>query len=324
MLLVALCFAGTAALHAGVRVREESTPALDQPVDAAESAALFVGIREFPEDPTLTRVEYAVDDAIDLAYLVAIERPLVRPDRVVLALSGEPQKAESKQRFARLKTAGGRIEAAGHTNILKSLRQQANAVGKNGLLIVAFATHGINDGGMQRLLTASSLLQDPEISVTDAKVRDIVSSQDVERALILIDACRERLTTDIRAGGASPRSAAVELMKELGKFSGHVVLSAAVAGQYAYDDNAKRNGVFTAAVLDGLRCAAGTDANGFVTVETLNAYVEESVLTWIQQNRDRDARRATQLSVEGQAARMPLSACGSVSGTARARRPPSD
>lgn len=311
-------FALTAAMHAGVRI--VTAPVPDGPADIAQSAGFFVGVREFPEDPALTDVAFAVDDAIDLAYVVSFEHPLVLPHRVVLALSGEPQKAESKQRYERLKAAGAMVHPAGHTDILKRLRDQAKAVGRNGILIVAFATHGVNDGGMQRLLTATSLMPDPEISVTDLKVREIVSQQRVPRALILIDACRQRLTSSVPAGNASSRAAGPELMQEIGKYSGQIVFSAAYPGAWAYDDPALQNGVFTAAVIDGLRCKAGRDENGFVTASALSRYVEKRVLTWIQKNQNPEARGATQFLVEGGAAMMPLSSCPDLSGRARASR----
>lgn len=51
---------------------------------------MFVGIRRFTHDADLDPVRYAVDDAIDLAYAVSLDRsvPLIAPDRVALALSG--------------------------------------------------------------------------------------------------------------------------------------------------------------------------------------------------------------------------------------------
>lgn len=309
LLYVGISLSVCVAASAGVRVVTDPRPS--GPAVSAESAALFVGIREFREDATLTDVRYAVDDAIDLAYLMAIELEpaLVDPKRVVLALSGEPHKKDSQTNLELLMRAGASVQGAGHADLLKQLRRQAAAVGKNGLLIVAFATHGINDGGTQHLLTSTSLLQDPETSVTETKIREIVSRAHVPRALILIDACRERLTSDIRTGGASPRSAAARLMEELGKISGQVVLSAAAPGGYAYDDDSRRNGVFTASVIEALRCGAGTDDKGFVTVDTLSRFVEERVVTWIKTHRDPEARRATQTSFEGRAAHMPLSAC---------------
>jgi len=64
-----------------------------------ESTGLFVGVRDFPHDPMLT-VPYAVDDAVDLAFLFALDQRvgLVPPRRVVLAISGQPQKDESDRK----------------------------------------------------------------------------------------------------------------------------------------------------------------------------------------------------------------------------------
>ncbi len=118
------------------------------------------------------------------------------------------------------------------------------------------------------------------------------------RALILLDACRERLTRAARNGDADRRSAAA-LLRDLAAVDGVAVLAAATAGGYAYDDEVRRNGVFTAAVIDGLKCGAAIDTRGFVTVDTLSNYVQERVLMWIRKNRDPEAKKATQLQSDG-------------------------
>lgn len=41
--------------------------------DPKQSAGLFVGVRLFPHDPALADVRYAVDDAIDLAFVMALD-----------------------------------------------------------------------------------------------------------------------------------------------------------------------------------------------------------------------------------------------------------
>jgi hypothetical protein len=86
--------------------------------------------------------------------------------------------------------------------------------------------------------------------------------------------------------------------------------SAAALGEYAYDDSVLQNGVFTAAVIDGLRCGATADGRWFITVDALVNYVDDRVLTWIQQHRDPGARKATQLISEGRSRMLPLVTCG--------------
>jgi uncharacterized caspase-like protein len=299
---------------AGVRPVPRDAARADAAVAPDESAALFVGVREFPDDDTLAEVRYAVDDAVDLAYVLAIDgKPrLVDPRKVVLALSGEPQKPESRERLQLLRAAGAQVQSARHADVLKLLRTQSNAVGVNGLLIVAFATHGISDKGTQYLLTASSLLRDRETAIPETKIREILEEANVPRALILLDACRQRLATNTRAGIPDPRSAAA-LMQTLGTLTGHVIFAAAAPGEYAYDDDTLRNGVFTAAVIDALRCNATHNGNGYVTVDTLSLYVEDRVLNWIRKHRNPRQRQATQLQSQGRSRSMPLAVCGASS-----------
>jgi hypothetical protein len=102
----------------------------------------------------------------------------------------------------------------------------------------------------------------------------------------------------------------------MGLTAGQVVLYGAAAGQWAYDDDNRQNGVFTGAVLDALQCRAGSDGKGLVTVNELSEAVERDVLRWIRTNRDPSIRNATQASIDGAARAMPLATC--------ARRPPSD
>ena len=82
--------------------------------DREQSAALFVGVRRFTRDSTLAPVRFAVDDAVDLAYAFALDPnvALVPPHRVVLALSGQPEKAESKKRLEELKAAHATVTGA--------------------------------------------------------------------------------------------------------------------------------------------------------------------------------------------------------------------
>ncbi len=278
--------------------------------DRQQSAALFVGVRRFPYDKTLTEVRYAVDDAVDLAFVFALDERvrLVDPGRVVLALSGEPQKPESQQNLDRLVAAGAKVRPAGQADIITALEEQVRAAGRNGVLVISVATHGVSYEGTQHLLTATSLLPHREMTLSESKIRDLAGRSDAARSLILIDACRERLSDDRRNGEPDLRSAASLIRSMLG-MHGQVVLSAAAAGQYAYDDDSRRNGVFTAAVIDGLQCEAPTDERGLITVDTLSAFVEERVVTWIRKQRGISIARATQVTYEGSTKNMPLAEC---------------
>lgn len=278
--------------------------------DAAQSAALFVGIRQFTNDPDLTEVRYAADDAVDLAFAFAMGRsvPTVPPDRVALALSGEPQKPESRERLEKLRAAGASVHPAAQTDILTLLERQARLAGKQGILVVSFATHGFSAEGEHYLVASSSLLPHKETSLSLSKILDITTASDAMRSLIFLDACRRRMTSGLRDADADARSAA-PLIDALGRAHGHVVFSAATRGSYAFDDEERRNGVFTAALLDGLQCSAAGDARGLITVQSLADYVNERVLTWVRKHRDSKAAGGIQLTTDNDSRSMPVALC---------------
>jgi hypothetical protein len=234
---------------------------------------------------------------------------------VTLALSDEnPRKEISKRRLAELRRKGAIVVPPTVSQVLRLLNRQAGTVGANGIFIVAFATHGFSDDGDQYLLAGNSLFREPNTAIPAARVLDIVAKSSATRSLVLIDACRERVRRQ-RSSIPEPLSAA-PLIQRMGLSAGQVVLYGAAAGQWAYDDDLRQNGVFTGAVLDSLRCRAAQDGNGLVTVNELSETVEKHVLTWIRINRDPSTRNATQANVDGAARAMPLAICS--------RRPPAD
>lgn len=161
--LFACCVAAQVAVAQdgrSVHLPEEPPQQTSQSFEPSQSAALFVGIQRFTHDSDLEPVRYAVDDAIDLAYAVSLDRdvPLVAPDRVALALFGDAQKEASRRRLAKLKERGAIMQPAGQTDIVRLMEDQAKRVGKKGILIVGIATHGFSDDGLHYLVASNSLL----------------------------------------------------------------------------------------------------------------------------------------------------------------------
>jgi hypothetical protein len=288
-------------LGRGVRLPPPAPVERPTEFDRAQSAALFVGVREFPHDPTLPQVQFAADDAVDLAWVFALEPrvSLVMPHRVVIALSGAPQKEKSRERLAQLVAAGARIEAA--IDVAKLLEQQATAVGSGGVLIAAVASHGFSSEGATYVLAASSVFDERETSVATAKLLEIAGT--APRSIVILDACRERQ-------GTRAPVAMTPVLEGITESAGQAVIS--ISGRYAYDDFHARNGALTAAIIDGLLCKASTDVRGVVTVETLWMYVEQRLLKWVRKNREPNAVTATEVKMSGQTKTMPLAACSTV------------
>jgi formylglycine-generating enzyme required for sulfatase activity len=289
--------AGTAASEAVYR---------RQGFDPRASTGLFVGVSSF-EDERFSTVPFAVDDAVDLAYLFAVELKLLLPKRATLALSGEPQKAETRERLTELLEQGARRIRARQTDIYRGLMKAARASAPEGLFLLTVATHGLTDQGGDFLIARDSL---PErmvrTGVAVGELFDDVTKAPAGRRLVLLDACRERLSERTRSLGATAMAAS--FAEAIARASGQVVLSGATHGGYAYDDETRGNGVFTGAVLDGLRGAASADPQGLITVRTLADYVQAQVAAWVQRHRPdhAEASRGIGQRIEGPAGSLPL------------------
>jgi hypothetical protein len=275
----------------------------------AESAGLFVGIRDF-DDPEFIEVPFAVDDAVDLAHLFALELDLIAPQKVILALSGDPQKARSADALQALLQAGAQRVAAQKSWILRHLLRQRNATGQRGVFVVAFATHGFSDQGQDFLVGQDSVrgfIHDTGIKVD--LVFDQAAQATAPRRLVLLDACRERLSQARASGRPEPESAMGQAFaKAIAQAKGQVVLSGTTLGGYSYDDAQLQNGVFTASLLDGLRGKAPANAQHLITAQTLADYVDGRVRQWVRLNRPQHAHLSNGMSqkFEGPAAAMPL------------------
>jgi hypothetical protein len=271
------------------------------------STGLFVGIREFPHDHLL-EVPFACDDAVDLAYLFVFNQrvALLPPRRVVLAISGSPQKEESKQRLRELEQAGARIvRNVSAADILDLMKVQAARAGQEGLFVLSIASHGFQQNGDPYILGSTSDFGSPGTALRAATIFDVAAQ--AGRSLIFIDACRDRVQQGSRGAAPDPAAAAPHIRRMKG-VHGQVIFYAAAPGGYAFDDPVQQNGVFTKAVLDGLDCEASAP-NGTVLVETLHTYVDREVRHWIRDNKNRTVDAATQVSMEGRTGNMPLCEC---------------
>ncbi len=253
--------------------------------DIADSAALFVGVRLF-RDGQYAEVPSAVDDAVDLAHTF-VNLGLVTPDKTLLCLHGEARKPESAERLAELKDLGAKQRKAGVTDIYDALDRQRIECGEHGIFLVGVASHGMSHQGRDLVLAADTVpSQLLRTSVEVTEIFKTVGMAKAPRRLVLLDACRERLEAEGRSatGGESGSPMSDTFAKAIAKASGQVVLSGTVSGGYSYDDTHRGNGVFSAAVIDGLSGKAPGDERNLITVETLAAFVEDQVQDWLAKN----------------------------------------
>ncbi|MCP4655928.1 MAG: formylglycine-generating enzyme family protein, partial [bacterium] len=168
-----------------------------------------------------------------------------------------------------------------------------------------FATHGFHEKGGDFLVASHSrrrFIQRTGVAV--GEVLSVAAQAPAPRRLVLLDACREHFSSERGSGPAMSSSFA----KAIAAAEGQAVLAGAAVGGYAYDDFDRRNGVFSAALIDGLRGAAPADERGLITVATLADFVNDRVLTWARANRpDLVGRtRGIEKHFDGVVERMPL------------------
>lgn len=279
----------------------------EQRFDAAQSAALFVGVRLFKQSQ-FTEVPCAVDDAVDLAHLFA-SLGLVKPARTLLCIAGEPRKKDSQTRLEELTAEGATCSTASITDIYCAIDRQSKKCGEQGMFLVGIASHGLSHEGTDLILAHDTVYEMPvRTSVQVTEIFNAIMRSKAPRRMVLLDACREHLEGGVRSTAevATGQAMSDSFAKAIGNATGQVVLSGTVSGGFCYDDPERENGVFSAAVIDGLCGEAQGDERNLITAETLASYVDARVQTWVRNKTSDHVSRGIGKNFDGMCASMPL------------------
>jgi formylglycine-generating enzyme required for sulfatase activity len=227
--------------------------------------ALIIGVDQYA-DASISPLEGASNDANALAD--ALIRYAGFPDDQVILLASDqpPQRQPTRE------------------EILLRLSNMRGAVPKDGLLLVAFAGHGIERNGQAYLLPSSAriygdveLLQDTSISVT--RMKDAIRAVGVRQVVLLLDACRNDPASG-RSDSINPLTGSYTRGFDFNERNSAVTAFATIyateVGQRAYEYKEKRQGYFTWALVEGLQGAAA-NKHGEVTLSQLIRHVQESV-----------------------------------------------
>ncbi|NNJ27745.1 right-handed parallel beta-helix repeat-containing protein [Alienimonas chondri] len=262
--------------------------------DAAPTggAGLFVGVNEF-SDPSgkVGNLRFAVNDAVELAHLFALELRLIPAANCTLALSGEPEGETAKAHLAALKAAGATVTTAKAVAILDAL----DAVSRRGrtesdLLIIGCSSHGFSEGERAYLMP-----QDGRFAFLDRTAVPLETLEGTVRRskaghrLLLIDACQDRVSATRGLGGRQAATAMSNTFAAaLAKPTGQAKLASCEVGQFSLELPSLQQGVFTAALLDSLRGGASdADGDGFVRLAEVQTATTARVSSLIADyNRD--------------------------------------
>lgn len=249
--------------------------------------ALIIGIDGY-EDPQINRLEAASNDAKQLAAALISYGGFPRDQVIILTSDGLPRNRPSRG------------------NILRRLSNLQGVVPAEGLLVVAFAGHGIERGGRAYLLPGDAQMSEnlallEETAINVEVIKNWIRHTGVRQVLMIIDACRN----DPIAGRGDEENVLTEAYTRGFRFdvrnqevTAFATLYATDIGHRAYEDRERKQGYFTSALVEGLKGGAANE-NGEVTLGRLVRYLEETVPKQISRDLGKDKNQRPFAVIEG-------------------------
>jgi hypothetical protein len=230
----------------------------------AKRFAIVIGVDRY-DDTQITTLGGAVNDAKTLANAL-VQYAGFPADQVTLLASDQP--------VERQPTRG---------NILRRLSNLSAVIPKDGLLLLAFAGHGIERGGQAFLLPSDAqvsndvdLLEQTAINVK--QVKDKIQKTGVGQVLMILDACRNdpvgRANADNPLTAAYTRGFNFDVRNR--EVTAFATLYATAVGARAYEYKERHQGYFTWELVEALKGKAANE-KGEVTLAGLVKYLQDNV-----------------------------------------------
>lgn len=227
--------------------------------------ALVIGVDQY-EDPQFTSLRGASNDARILADSFVKYAGFPASQTILLASDQPPERHPTR------------------SNILIRLANLARLVPQDGLLLFAYAGHGMERENQVFLLPSDArasnnvrVLQQTALNVND--IKDWIKEMNVKQVLMLLDACRNDPTAS-RATGPNLMTdgfkKAFDFDVRNSSVEAFATIYATKVGARAYEYAEKKQGYFTWALAEGLKGAAA-GSNGEVTLASLQRFVQDTV-----------------------------------------------
>jgi hypothetical protein len=216
--------------------------------------ALVIGVEEYL-DKQAGKFNYAASDARAVAAGL-MQYGGFQKERVVLLASGEPAERQPLRSV-----------------ILQQLADLPNRLAPDGLLLVYFAGHSVERSGAWHLLASDSLMGNDTLLADTAipvqRLKEMILASGAGQIMLVFDSFRSA-----PLGENLARQLSFEPRKnEVAAFA--TLLSAGV-GQRGRESAARKQGVFTAVLLDAMKGKAAAKARG-VTLQDLVNYLQTNV-----------------------------------------------
>jgi len=229
---------------------------------------------------------------VELAYLFAVELRLLPPRQCYLLLSGQPTAPAVQEHLQQLRQQEATLDSATRTKILTTVLKVCKYGRQpSDVLVVSFSSHGFADKGAPYVMPSDGIRA--FLSETAVPLRTIEDKmegeQDAPKAghrLLLVDACQERVSAKNmgRESAGQPMSPAfADVLKTA---TGQAKLASCSAGELSYEHSSLGgvgHGVFTFALLEGLRGGARADEQNLVRLGSVADYVAQRVGDWCRE-----------------------------------------
>jgi uncharacterized caspase-like protein len=224
------------------------------PKPAPNQQALVVGVSDYPNPKG--RLPAVVADVREMAKVLSSKHG-VFPSKGVIVLADK--QATRDKVLAALRTVFGR-SATVET------------------VFVYLAGHGVEVGGRYYFVAHDTVSEATAVPLTEIKA--LFDETKSRRAFLWLDFCHSGGIL-ARGGGSGDLDA---IRREIGVVSGHgkVVVAACTSAQKSYESSAIGHGLFTHALLRGLRGEAKS-AQGEVTAHSLYEFIDHQVASTRQQ-----------------------------------------
>ncbi len=161
------------------------------------------------------------------------------------------------------------------TNIETQIDLVTKLVGKDDVLVLAFAGHGVHLSDVDYICPVDAKLDESKSSLVSLDtVYERVRKSPAALKIMLVDACRDDPTPGGKRSAADTAEENRKFAKRLENIpQGIVLLNSCSPGESSMEDAKLSHGVFTYFLLEGLAGKADANGDGVVTLSELAEYV---------------------------------------------------
>jgi len=228
--------------------------------------ALIIGVGQYAREP---EVRYAIND-VQLIESALISSGDFHRDQMLTLSDSQPPSFQPTL-----------------DNLNQQIPRWLSNAGPDDSVFVYFSGHGVSDSAGNGVLCPSGFDQSSSQStgLPLAQLRRWISDCNAKQKLLVLDCCHAGTA---RAIGVRPKVDTNKLLTEFQGVTGLVTLASCGANELSFEDDQRRQGVFTSHVAQAIRGAADVNLDGLVDSEELFDWCSKRVPPLVQKKFNAD------------------------------------